>query len=575
MIIRCIKLAALILSTFGYWEYFREKHKINVYFVPLFTIAVQFCVLFAAGILNCLKEAAILLSFAGSVLLLLSVRERKLKIAKPYLNAGFLYLAVMLAAMLLYTHNRQLSQIDNFTHWGTVVRHMLNTNRFPGSLDTVIRFISYPLGSSAMLYYYCKYLGIGEDMMMLAQGFMMLCAMLPVFAFVRKRIGISVVIITIMTVFLLQYNVPVTELLVDTLMPLAGMAASAFAYHHCVAKEPGEKLSGYYVLPLMIWTMNIKHAALLYVVGTMLVLLAGAKDRKQKQTFLYCFLALFAARFVWTRHCSYINPEVSSSQHAMTLNWFSKIVGDKTKEDILDITGEFLETAVTRRELLWILAFVLLLSLLILVIRRNRKISVTIAAGILAAYAVYGAAVLGTYIFSMPVSEGLNAVDRYLKSGDVAIYYMLLLLSVSFLDRIEHRNAFVVTAMVLLTLTGCTLWFQTGKYSNASLFSCGTEERQRWESPIAEYGILEQHSYLLCVSQEDYANWHNFPMYIWRYQLGTSAIKQIVVKEEAQLEIEKEYDYVVILDENNPIIENWRQENYPQNAGRQVIQHFT
>ena len=40
-------------------------------------------------------------------------------------------------------------------------------------------------------------------------------------------------------------------------------------------------------------------------------------------------------------------------------------------------------------------------------------------------------------------------------------------------------------------------------------------------------------------------------------------------------EMMKEYDYVVILDENNPIIENWRQENYPQNAGRQVIQHFT
>ena len=51
-----LQLGMFVLSNLGYWEYFREKHKINVYFVPLFTIAVQFCVLFAAGILNCLKE---------------------------------------------------------------------------------------------------------------------------------------------------------------------------------------------------------------------------------------------------------------------------------------------------------------------------------------------------------------------------------------------------------------------------------------------------------------------------------------------------------------------------------------
>jgi len=574
MIMRCIKLAVLLFSNLGYWEYFRSRYKINVYFAPIFTIAVQFCVLFVAGILNYLKDAAILLGAVGTVLLIISLRDRKLDIVKPYLNVGFLYFAFMLTFIALYTNNRQLLQIDNFTHWGTVVRNMLNTDRFPGSQDTVIRFISYPLGSSTMIYYYCKFLGPGEDRMMLAQGFLMLCAMLPVFAFTGRRSGISTVVIVIMTALIFQYVVPVTELLVDTLLPLVGMASAAFAYYHCVVGEHEKKLSCYYALPMMIWTMNIKHAALLYVAGTLVLLFVFADGKKRKITFLNCFLALFAVRSVWSRHCSYINPEASNSQHAMSLDWFSRILADKSKEDIFYIVQEFLEFTAARREHYWILAFVLLLSLLALAVNREKKMSVGIAVGILSVYTVYGIGVLGTYIFSMPVDEGLNGIDRYMKSGDVALYYMILIFTVSILARIEDRGAYAVTGIVLAAIVGCAWWFQTGEYSNVSLANCTPEERQRWEMPIAEYGIQEKRSYLLCVSLEDYLNRHHFPKYIWRYNLSTSAVDQIVVVEEAQLEKETDYDYVVIFDQDNQVIQQWVQNNYPQEAGRQVIQHF-
>lgn len=575
MIIRCIKLAVLFLSNFGYWEYFRVKHKINAYFIPFFTISVQFCVLFAAGILNYLKDAVILLSLVGNILLIISLHERKRKVAKPYLNVGFLYLAIMFMVIAVYTNDRQFLQSDNFTHWGTVVRNMLNTDRFPGGQDTVVRFISYPLGSSAMIYYYCQFLGPGEDRMMLAQGFLMLCAMLPVYAFARKHIRVSAAIIAIMTVLLFQYVVPVTELLVDALLPMAGVASAAFTYYHCVMGENDEKRSFYYALPTMIWTMNIKHAALLYVAGTFILLLVDTNIRKQKKTVLNCFLILFAVRSIWSRHCSYINPEARNSQHAMSLNWFSRILADKSKADILNIMQEFWEFVISRRELYWILMFVLVLSLLALVVNRQKKMSIQIAVSILSVYAVYGIGVLGTYIFSMPVEEGLNGIDRYMKSGDVAVYYIILIFAVSILERIEGRCAFAVTGAALIILVGCAWWFQSGKYANISMFNCTVEERQRWEAPIAEYGIEEKRSYLLCVSQEDFLNRYQFPRYIWRYHMYTSSVDQIVVTDEAQLEQEMDYDYVVILDQDNPVIQNWLQNNYPQKVGSQVIQHFT
>ena len=46
------KLVLLMLSNFGYWEYFRKRWGIDLFFAPAFTLAAQFTVLFLPGLLN-------------------------------------------------------------------------------------------------------------------------------------------------------------------------------------------------------------------------------------------------------------------------------------------------------------------------------------------------------------------------------------------------------------------------------------------------------------------------------------------------------------------------------------------
>ena len=64
MVREVIQVFLLLLSNLGYWEFFRTKHKINLYCVPVFVVAVQFLVLLAAGILNFLLEASVLMYFS-------------------------------------------------------------------------------------------------------------------------------------------------------------------------------------------------------------------------------------------------------------------------------------------------------------------------------------------------------------------------------------------------------------------------------------------------------------------------------------------------------------------------------
>lgn len=55
------RLIIFFCSCMGYWEFFRRKTKVNIYFLPVLTVAVQVSILFAAGLLNILAEISFLL----------------------------------------------------------------------------------------------------------------------------------------------------------------------------------------------------------------------------------------------------------------------------------------------------------------------------------------------------------------------------------------------------------------------------------------------------------------------------------------------------------------------------------
>ena len=84
-----LKLSLFILSNFGYWEYFREKHKISIYFAPVYTIAVQFSLLFAAGILNGLEEMTFVLYGLGLLLCARCLYQTKLCCLLRYRDWGY------------------------------------------------------------------------------------------------------------------------------------------------------------------------------------------------------------------------------------------------------------------------------------------------------------------------------------------------------------------------------------------------------------------------------------------------------------------------------------------------------
>ena len=87
------------------------------------------------------------------------------------------------------------------------------------------------------------------------------------------------------------------------------------------------------------------------------------------------------------------------------------------------------------------------------------------------------------------------------------------------------------------------------------------------EEMVAEYGVEKGYSYLIC---DPVAG--GYAMFALRYCMNTSRVQQVAITAPEQMDIEKDYDYVFLLDTENPILEQWVLENYPEQAGRTVIQ---
>lgn len=570
-----LKLGLFALSNLGYWEYFSEKHKINRYFAPVFTLAVQFAVLFAAGICNCLEVMTFALYGAGLFLGLKCLYQTKLRFLRGYCDWGYVYFAVVVAAVGVSVVGSRFAHIDNFTHWATVVRSMLYTDRFPCFKDTVVSFTTYPLGTAAYIYYFCRLTSDAEWFQMLAQGYMIVCTLFPIFAYARKNKLPSVVLITAMSLFLLQYNVRLTDLRVDTVMALAGVATMVFVWEHCVTQKGEKPLSLYYAFPMLLWTMNIKHAALLYVVLVMILLLPeGKESRKRKKEWLILGGALLLAKQIWSLHCDYVYFDESAGMHSMSADWFRYVLGDKSPEDILQITRNFASFVISGRSYFWLLTWLVVLVVLVLWLGGDQKKRFAALLGsAVGLYVVYTVGVLGMYIFSMPVWEELNGAERYMKTADVVTYYIFTICAVQLLSGTvcRKRSAAAAVAVIALALAGWKVQYRSEP--ELSLF-CDEESRRMVEQPIEEYGVGYGQSYLLCVSEDMRQSLSDIPRYIWRYNLLTDDVDQIVVTEAAQLDVEKNYDYVVIFDQDNPVIRQWLQENYPDCTEQMIIQHF-
>ncbi|MBQ9032209.1 MAG: hypothetical protein IJ106_12260 [Parasporobacterium sp.] len=572
MLITVFRLLAFAVSSLGSWELLRRKTRVHLYFLPSLTVAIQVTVLFLAGLLNLLPEMTVLLFAAGIAGFVYSViRDRGIGFLKQYLNVGYLFLAFLAVVLLIFIQGKQFIHYDNFSHWALVVRQMFAADRYPNFADAIIEFKDYPLGSATYIYYFAKIVSGSESVQMYAQIYMMLTCFVPLFLFVKKNRAAAFLAVLAAANFILVYNISVTNLLVDTLLPLQAMCS--FVYAYCYGHRITQRREFWLLTFYLVQLLQIKNSGMFLAAFLILWLLANIRKDRYRITRLWVMALPWVSVLLWKRHCSYVFADAGISKHAVSAEYYSIVFSAKTPEEMRSISAALAKFSFTWPDVWMVFGFVMLVGILVfLFAKKDRMTYVKVALISVIIYLIYQAGLLAMYLFSMPGNEAsyLAEIERYTKTILIVIVYLVMIMALRLISSEEIRTGPMIASTVLVAaaLFGI-LYGSTGKIKLVVEYSDNPEERNWIESAMEEYDVPYGASYLILPKQEDGAYSYYLGMYIFQ----SPWVNEVYVDEPEDLD-DVPFQYIFVFDEGNEIVEEWVKEHYPDQAGNKVIKQY-
>lgn len=421
-----IKVIAMVVSFAGLCGLLKRRFGLNGATVPLAACCGIIVLLLLGGMAGAL-DAVWWLTFAGGLAgFVWCYPVKRTKVDWP--------MAAVLAAALIYGcwryRDAYITSRDTVSHWAMVVKYMLREHRLPDDSTRLIYFQSYPLGSASFIYYAARLFGPGEPAYIVAQMMLNVCAFLPVFGLIRQNRVFGWTVALGMLAFLLTYNVAVTSLQVDSLLPfltIGGMAALASS-----RDNPREAMPA--VLSVIVVLPFIKNSGMLFaalLAGLLTAAVRANRDRFKKgaaiRTALLCAALILAAFGIWALHAMLAYPGVTMTKHAVSLQYYIGTVSEKSTSLIRTVAVGMVRrllhpVRITRR--LMLLA-ALALAGCWLSIRGSGDLRAVwmkrlwrAVVGCVCLYAVWYALLFFMYIFSMTPKEArtLASISRYEKT---------------------------------------------------------------------------------------------------------------------------------------------------------------
>lgn len=420
---KAILIALLGLSFLGYMLYFYQKN-FNKSLVAGMAVSTVILTLFICGILNLLKIATFLLFFMGLGLLIYELVTTNGRVLVNYFSnnwSAFFIIIASLYAMVIF-RTSMLTGYDDFSHWGTVAKLMLKENRFPTSLDTVITFQSYPLGTATFIYYFETIVGLGEHGYLLAQFELKICFVSCLFGLKNEQHNDwkGKLVIFLFSALLLIYNTPSFSLSVDNVLCCCGifcvvstkLASSRESYKHAA-----------FVFMLSAGCcIVIKNSGVFFwFAGVIIYVLVSHRLKLRWEFVKYDFIFIvipILLLLLWQRHVDYVFIDGLVSKHAMTLSHGMRVFRSKTiaeiKNEILYISSIIINPIKDRAIL--ILIGITIHFLLSRNGRKNKQLNYY-ALYLLCLFFIYQCGMMIMYLFSMPHAEIV-----YQKGADYARY---------------------------------------------------------------------------------------------------------------------------------------------------------
>lgn len=423
-IVQVLQLTLTLLSLYGYLRFCMRAFRMRVELALPVVFAGIGLLTFISGLLGLLLPGALLLLAVGLVLAVRSFIKREAlgQLISPG-SVAFGLMALFSAYIVL---GQVFFNVDDFSHWATVVKEMLYDNSFPTAEDALVYFPHYPLASSSLVYWFCTAAGIrSEWFQMLAQALLISACLASLFALAPRGKGIkSALSYAALGIFALSVfcsNIELISLYVDDLLAVLGLAAIAVW-----AAGRQEKRTLWPLMMICVFLSMVKQSGIFFALIPVAILLA---DRHSPaggwKPALLVLLGLAAVELAWSLHVDAAFPSAAEGASSAV---FPGLAG-KSREDVLTIISSMTATVLHPAKLLPLLAAAgLAMYMARYCGHRNTLISLAVSAA--AVWLLYCAGQAAMYILFMERGEAvrLAAFERYFATIQCFSFGSLLLL---------------------------------------------------------------------------------------------------------------------------------------------------
>lgn len=432
-----------MLSQWGWWCFFGKHCSVNVLFLPSLAACFQITFLVCAGMAGSILYGTYGLFLFGVVYLLYSF-VRKGYSFKMISAVEVLFLLCMIALIYYVVDGKILRHPDDYHHWGVVVNELLRTDCFPDKSRYLTIHFTYPLGSAVWIYNVCRSLfANSESAWMFAQALLMTYCVLPLFSFLPKcsrniaswiNVALYFLFVVLLENCLLSYCTQIYTLLVDSLLPLVGVAASMFAFFVDDSREGQKPKTEANILCLAAYfgaIIQIKTSGVFFVIAVASILVLKKSIREDKHRLILTGVSLFFS-FVpllfWKLYCANHFAGMTA-KHEGSFSSFIRLFAEKSPEDINKICLGVMKYFLTSSYLIEMVAVLGAIFILTMVLANDSDTmrAAKCWAYMLVSYLAYSISTAAMYVCSMPLREARNLASnyRYQKTMMIFCYYIL------------------------------------------------------------------------------------------------------------------------------------------------------
>lgn len=454
------KTTFFVFALLGWFYVLRKKCLLEYAFIPIAVCSGVICLVFIGGLLNLMFLTCCCIVAVGFMMFVraLAIDGRYLfdEVTK-FLKEGGIWYIIAIAFFASLHNGMRLLAYDDFSHWGAIVRELLNTGMLPRWSSKMILFRSYPPGSALFIYFMSVMTGLGksEGFWLFAQSVLYTSCFFTFFCLFSGRRSLVLQCVTpVLLFYFLSWRGFPYDLYVDSLLYAYGFSSTAILLH---SRDKGVSPPLLLISLIMVAIVLIKNSGIFFVAANLVWYLLFFKTVQIKKTLLLLGGMPFLALLLWNAHLNLVfSPEqLAQSKHAMTIENYVKGYKAKSSEDIRNILRKFVASATELEKYNMILCV-----LVIVLCAKGRSSSpfLLLVAGGAFMYLLYMTGMLLMYIFSMPTGEALRLAGFYRYRNTVlfylicvGLYSLMVELSRTPLPTLRRRFAwYVLTAGLLL-----------------------------------------------------------------------------------------------------------------------------